>query len=121
DGILEKLHRAGVAVLYGPTERARRLAELRALRLGEKHRRGALDDLLIAPLHGAVALIKVHQVPVGIAQQLHLDVPGAPDELLEVDLIVPESRFRFPARHGQQLLELSVVLDDAHATTAAAP
>jgi hypothetical protein len=33
-----------------------------------------LDDFLMPPLHRAVALPKVHEVPVRVAEDLHLDV-----------------------------------------------
>ena len=45
-----------------------------------------LDDLLMAPLHGAIALEEVDQVAVLVAEQLHFDVAGAADELFEEDV-----------------------------------
>ena len=78
-------------------------AELARCRVVEKHRRRALDDLLVAPLHGAVALVQVHEVAVRVAEDLHLDVPRAPHELFEVDLVVAERRLRLAACGGQQL------------------
>ena len=56
-----------------------------------------------------------------IAEQLHLDVPRAADQLLEVDLVVAERGLGLAACRGDELGERGFVLDDAHATPAAAP
>ncbi len=63
----------------------------------------------------------MHQSAVRVAQDLHLDVPRAAHQLLEVDLVVAEGRLRLAARHRQQLRQLRVALDHAHAAPAAAP
>ena len=39
-------------------------------------RRRLLDQLLVAPLHRAVALAQVHDPAVRVAHDLDLDVPG---------------------------------------------
>ena len=103
-GVLQELHRAGVAVVGG----ARRSAappshSCGALRLVEEQRRGTLDHLLVAPLHGAVALEQVHEVAVRVAEHLHLDVARAAHQLLEIHLVVAEAGLRLAARHRQQL------------------
>ena len=61
-------------------------------------RRRALDHLLVAALHRAVALEQVDQVAVLVAKQLDLDMAGAAHQLLEIDLVVAEGRFRLAPR-----------------------
>ena len=41
----------------------------------EVRRRGDLDDLLMPPLHRAIALEQMDEVAVLVAEQLHFDVP----------------------------------------------
>jgi hypothetical protein len=55
-------------------------------------RRRALDDLLMAALDGAVALEQMHQIAVGIAENLHLDVACPLHQLFQIDLILAEGR-----------------------------
>ena len=57
----------------------------------EIRRRGDLDDLLMPPLHRAIALEEMHQVAVLVAQQLHFDVPRPADELLDEDIGLPNA------------------------------
>ena len=84
-------------------------------------RRGAFHHLLVAPLHGAVALVQMHQIAVPVAQDLHLDVARAADQLLEIDLVVAEGRQRLAPRGFQRRRQFGRGLDDAHAAPAAAP
>ena len=51
-----------------------------------------LDHLLVPALHRAVALAEVDHVPPAVAEDLHLDVAGLLDELLDVDRAVAEGR-----------------------------
>ena len=69
--------------------RGRRRAALANRRI-EIRRRGDLDDLLMPALHGAIALVKMDEVAVLIAQKLHLDMPGVDDELFEEDVGIAE-------------------------------
>ncbi len=55
-------------------------------------RRRDLDDLLVPALNRAVALVKMHQVAVLVAQNLDLDVLGLADELLDEDVGHAEGR-----------------------------
>ncbi len=72
---------------HGPADRERRRRECAAESSAVEVRgRGDLDDLLVPPLDRAVALEEVDEVAVLVAEQLHLDVPGALDELLEEDV-----------------------------------
>ena len=48
--------------------------------LRQARRRRLLDDFLVAPLHGAIALAERDHAARTIAENLHLDVPRALDE-----------------------------------------
>jgi hypothetical protein len=48
-------------------------------RVGQADARRDFDDLLMAALHRAIALVQMHHVAVLVAQDLHLDVLGARD------------------------------------------
>ena len=120
-GVHQELDRSGVGVIDRAAQLQRGFAQRVAGGGIEVRGRGALDHLLVAPLHGAVTLVQVQQVAVGIAQQLDLDMARALHQLLEVDLIVAKGRQRLAARDrhlGQQLL---LVGDDAHAAPAPTP
>ncbi len=119
--VLQELNGAGGAIADGTADFERRLAQSGALLLGQEGRGGAFDDLLVAALHGAIPLVEMHQVAVGIPEDLHLHMARAPDQLLEIDLILAKGRFGFAPGRRHGLDELPVVLDDAHASAAAAP
>ena len=69
------------------------LTQLRALCIRKKYGRSTLHHFLVASLHCAIAFKQVHQPAVAIPKYLHLDVPRAPDELLEVHLVVAKAAF----------------------------
>ena len=119
--VLQELDRSGRAILDGASDLERRLAQRAALALGEERRRRTLHHLLVAPLHGAVALVEMNQIAVRVAQYLHFHVPRAPDELLEIHLVLAEGRLGLTPRGGHRRDELPVVFHDAHAAAAAAP
>ncbi len=104
--VLQELDRARVEVADRAADAQRQLAQLAPLRVVEEDRRRALDDLLVAPLHGAVALEQVHEVAVRVAEDLHLDVARAPHELLEVDLVVAERGLGLAPCRGDRLEQL---------------
>jgi hypothetical protein len=72
------------------------------------------------PLHRAVALVQVHGVAVGVGQDLHLDVLGPLDVLLQEDLAAPEGGGGLALGLHQELAQLELVLADAHPAPAAA-
>jgi hypothetical protein len=120
-GVHEKLDRAGAPVLGRLADRKRRVAEGLADRRIEIGRRRALDDFLVAPLNRAVAFEEVNQAAVGVAQKLHFDVPGAPDELLQIDFILAEGGLGFPFACLDRVEEFVLAFDRPHAPAAAAP
>ena len=120
-GVHQELDRAGVAVadLLGQTQRGS--AQLGTGFFVEIGRRGALDHLLVASLHRAVALEQVDEVAVGVAQHLHFHMAGAAHEFFEIDLVVTEGAAGFAAGHFHGRAEIGFGLDHAHAAATAAP
>src|SRR5690606_29528407 len=81
----EELHGAGVAVADLPGEACGVVADAVAQGGVEVRRGGEFDDLLVAALHGAVPLEEVHDVALAVGEDLHLDVAGLDDGLLQED------------------------------------
>ena len=116
----QELDRAGVDVADLPGERdgvgAHALAEVRV----EVGGRGDLDDLLVPPLHRAVALEEVDDVAGAVGEDLHLDVARADHRLLEEDGGVAERRLRLAHRRLQGPAQVLLPLDPPHAASTAA-
>ena len=120
-GVLQELDRAGIEVTDGPADSQAQFAEFGAPCVVEVQRRRALDHLLVASLHRAVALVEVHEVAVHVAEDLHFDMARAAHQLLEVHLVVAECSLRLASRGRHHLGELRLALDHAHAATATPP
>ena len=60
--------------------------------------RRLLDELLVPPLDGALAVSELDYVSVGVREDLKFDVSGVLDLLFEVELPVPEAGDRLGAR-----------------------
>ncbi len=81
---------------------------------------GFFDQLLMAALHGAVALPEMDGVAVVVGQDLHFDVPAEFDVFFDVDGGVLEGVFGFGLGLLEAGLEGDVVVGDAHPAAAAA-
>src|SRR5205085_8095386 len=79
-----------------------------------------LNDFLVPPLYGAIALVKMQKVAVMIAKNLHFEVSRARQKFLQEHRPVAESGARFALRFFEQRLELCGILNDSHTPTAAA-
>ena len=79
-----------------------------------------LDDLLVATLHAAVALEKVHHIALAVGQYLHLDMTRTHHGLLEIDHRVAERRLRLTAGCFDRLGERIGIGDASHAAATAA-
>ena len=85
--------------------------------------RGDLDDLLVAALHGAVALVEVDHAALGaraVGEDLHLDVARVDDGLLDEDGRVAEGALGLAHAGLDRLAQVGPVLDLPHPATAAA-
>ena len=88
-----------------------------------RSQRGAgrqLDQLLVAALHAALALAEVADGARAVTDHLHLNVPGARDELLDVDGARAEGRVGLGLAARVGLVQLVDRRDHAHAPAAAA-
>mmetsp|Transcript_26613 Transcript_26613/g.77749 ORF Transcript_26613/g.77749 Transcript_26613/m.77749 type:complete len:459 (+) Transcript_26613:417-1793(+) len=103
---LRELHR----LLPHPTPR--RLRKVRCGRL--------LDHLLVAPLHGALALGQVDDVAVRVRDELDLDVARLLDVALDEDAVIAEGCRSLALRQTKRLPRLRLVPGNAHALAAAA-
>ena len=86
----QPLDRAGGAVARRPRSVDGDLADALAQRLVDGGRRRLLDELLVAPLDRAVPLAEEEHGPVGVGEDLRLDVPRALEVALDVDGVVGE-------------------------------
>ena len=114
------LDRAGVHVARLPREARGRLGEPFADPVVEQRRRRLLDQLLMPPLHRAVALAEEEHVAVSVGHDLGLDVVGPVDVALEEDLGPSEVGLRLARRSLQGLLQVVGVAHDMHALAASA-
>src|SRR5437868_9725323 len=95
-------------------------AEPVALRSVERRRRRLLQHLLMRALQRAVALTKMNEPALAIAEDLDFDVPGPLEMALEIDLSTSEKRRRLVLRDRQQASEFARIMRYLHAATAAA-
>src|SRR5436305_8275017 len=89
-------------------------------RLGTDRGRSLLNDLLSMPLHRALPLVQVNDVPMLIAQNLDLDVSWVHEQLLQVERWIAEGGPRLPLScldHRPQLLRAARGPDSLAATT----
>ncbi len=93
----QELDGAGAFVVGGAGDLEAERADVVALLLGQVGGGRALDDLLVAALDRAVALPEVVDRPELVAEDLHLDVAGVEDHLLQIALAVAEGRHRLAA------------------------
>ncbi len=117
--IHQKLDRPGIVIFRFTRQLHRCIGKLRTNLLGKPYCRRDLDDLLMTPLHRAIALIQVQDIALLVPDYLDLDVFRSPDIALEEHCGVAERRHRFLARLLQPRLELRRRVDDPHAAAAA--
>ena len=116
----EELDGARVGVARGPRQVQGARRERAPQLLAQVARRAPLDDLLVPPLHGAVALEEVDAVAVRVPEHLDLEVLGVLDELLDEDARVPEGRRGLARAALEVRRDLGHGPADAHAPAAAA-
>src|SRR5690349_14656283 len=116
----EELDGAGIHVT-NPAERGgENLSHLRA-QLGRDHDgRRLLEQFLMPALDGTLAFAEADDVAVLVGKHLELDMAGALDELLHVEIAVAEGGGRFRLSRVEGTRQLVFVADHAHAASAAA-
>ncbi len=129
---LDEVEGAGVDIhqeLHGPRadiigrrgDLQRVPAEFLALGLVQIRRRRTLHHLLVAPLDRTVALEQMHLTAMRVAEHLHLDMAGALDQLLQIDLVLAEGGTGLALGLGHLARQIVGRADGAHAAAAAAP
>jgi hypothetical protein len=119
--VVDEFDSPGVLVTDRGGEPHGGITQARALRRGKAGGGRFFDDLLIAPLNGAVAFIADgHDIPAPVAENLHFDVPGVLHEFLEEHAGVAEIILRQPADCAESGDELRWLPDERHADPAAA-
>src|SRR3989344_545421 len=108
---------AGVLVIDTAGRTHAQVAHGGALFFGELRGRGDFDQFLVAPLDGTVALEKMDDVALLVAEYLHLDVARIDDGLFQVHLGTPEGLGGF----GDDALVGALEFVFAVAATDAAP
>ena len=78
------------------------------------------DHFLMTPLHRTIAVVKVDDVSVPVAQNLHLDVLGPPDELFQKHRCIAKGPQSLVLRLVEQAFEVGLLLHHAHAASATA-
>jgi len=119
-GVQQKFYRPGVGVVGGAGRGDRGLGHPRAQLVVERGRGGFLDELLVAPLDGTLALEEVYDVAPGVREDLELDVARLHYTLLDVNRVVAEGASGFAARLPKEFAEIFGARAYAH-TFAAAP
>src|SRR5215467_7669126 len=116
----DELHGSRVDVLDGarPRHRGRGEPLLQARR--QVWSWALLDDLLVAALDGAIALVQMHDLAMAIAEDLHLDVPRLGEVALDEERARTEGSARPSLRGGVGLGEGRSVGDLDHADAASA-
>ena len=89
--VQQKFDRARALVADGPRRANGGLAHRRAHLRRDAPGRGLLDELLVAPLHGAVAVAQVNDVSMPVGENLHLDVARPLHELFQVQLALAKA------------------------------
>ena len=119
-GVDQELACAGVDVTGGTGQPDGGFAELHAH--GQRQGRCGrfFDQLLMPALQGAIAVPAMDDIAVRVGQDLDFDVPGAIDELFEVDAGVLERGLGFVTSGLKRGREIRLVAANAHALAAAA-
>ena len=118
--IVKEFDRAGIPVRSRCRKALGRLIHRAAHMFREIRGRRFLDDFLIAPLHGAVALADGRDLARRRAENLHLDMAGARDIFFEKDAAIAKVAFREMADIVIGRAKFLLVLADADADAAAA-
>ena len=116
----QELHGARAAVADGRREPPGGRVQLGAHGVGQVGGGRLLEQLLVAALHGAVAVAEDGDGAVVVGEDLHLDVARAGDVTLEEHLAPPERGGRLAPRGGEGAGQLVGARDDPHPAAPAA-
>ena len=96
-------------------------ADLFALGLAEIGGGGAFHDLLVAPLDRAIALVKMVDIAVAVAQYLYLDMARAQDHLFQIPLAIAKGGLGLAAPLADLFFQFRRAHDRAHPASTTTP
>jgi hypothetical protein len=117
--VVEKLNRPRVAVPGLARNLHSRCAKFPANFFREVKGRRHFHDFLVAPLHGAVAFVKMQEVAVLVRKNLDFDVARARKEFLQENGGIAESGLGFTLRFLKAGRKMFRIVDHAHAAATA--
>src|SRR5690554_2789366 len=118
--LVQELEGAGAAIADAPAGVGAALADPGDVLALDARRGRLLDDLLVTPLHRAVALAQVHRVAMLVGQHLDLDMARVLEELLHVHGGVAEGRAGLGLGHAHGAQQGRLGVHHAHAAPAPA-
>ena len=118
--VVEEFDGAGVVVADVAGDPGGGVAQFANDVLGQTKARGDFDDLLMSALNGAVPFVEVNDVAVLIPENLHLDVFGAGNVLLEKHGRIAEGATGFALGLVEQLGQFRFLLHHPHAASTTA-
>ena len=119
--IHQELYRSCAFVIHMGTDLATQFAQTLALGFGQVWGRGAFNDLLVATLYRAIAFPQMIDRPMGITEDLNLDMARPHDHLFQITLAIAEGGFCLAASLADFFFQFVLAHDRAHAASAAAP
>src|SRR2546426_172447 len=119
-GVHEELQRPRVDVPDRSRPRDRGARETVFDRRRQVRRGGLLDELLMAALDRALALVKVDGRPLAVAERLDLDVARAIEVALDVDVAPAERGLGTPGRRRERRRQVLGLVHPRHADAATA-
>src|SRR5699024_4754884 len=117
---VQELERAGTAIADALAGSDAQFADVIALLFGDAGGGAFFDYLLIAPLHGAVALAQMNGIAVIVGEYLHFDVARPFQVLLHVYCRVTERAGGLATRQVDGAGQRLVVVHNVHTTAATA-
>jgi hypothetical protein len=63
----------------------------------------------------------MHEITIGVAQQLHLDMAGAAHQFLQIHFIIAKRRLRLALGGNNGFQQHALIIDRPHAAAATAP
>ena len=94
-GVQQEFHRAGALIVDGTGGPNGGLAHLFPQSRCQAPCRSLFDELLVAPLHGAVPVTQMDHIAVPVSQHLKFNMPGSQNQLLQIHLVVSEAGLGF--------------------------
>ena len=118
--VVQKLHRAGVAIIRFACQPHCCIAQFRADARWQIRGRCNLNDFFMPQLHRTIALVKMQQIAMMIGENLDFQMPRPRQIFLQENGSVAKRRLGFTLRFLQSRRELRFIVNHAHSAPAAA-